>query len=135
MYRLTLIALLLISAPLVASTESDIETALDYYAEVWNEKDMEAINSYYHSDFILVSDTGVLSRQQWIDDITSVGARGGDRGELSHTAIKVKELGDDHAIAYGKGTLRFKDGSSIENWFTTVYKKTPFGWKAILTRN
>ena len=29
----------------------------------------------------------------------------------------------------------FKDGSSIESWFSTVYENTPFGWKALLTTN
>jgi len=40
---------------------------------------------------------------------------------------------DGHALAYGQMRLAFKDGSSIESWFSTVYAKTPFGWKAILT--
>ncbi len=129
------IALLIVPISLAADTESDIETALNYYAKVWNEYDMEAISSYYHSDFVHVSNSGVIPRQRLIDDIASIGSRGGDRGQLRYSSIEVKALSDDHAVAYGKGTLNFKDGSSIETWFTTVYQKTPFGWKAILTRN
>lgn len=135
MYRLILIVLLLVAMPLAADTEEDIKSALDYYAEVWNENDMDAVRSYYHSDFVTVTDSGVVSRQQLIDDITSLGSRGGDRGVLNYTNVEVEDLGNDHAVAYGKGQLSFEDGSSIDSWFTTVYKKTPFGWKAILTRN
>ena len=38
-------------------------------------------------------------------------------------------------MAYGRVALKFRDGSVLESWFTTVYVKTPFGWKALLTRN
>ena len=41
----------------------------------------------------------------------------------------------DHAMAYGLSTMAFEDGSSLQNWFTTVYVNTPFGWRALLTRN
>jgi len=31
--------------------------------------------------------------------------------------------------------VRCDDGASIANWLSTIYEKTPFGWKAVLTRN
>jgi ketosteroid isomerase-like protein len=135
MRTLILLAFLSLSAPLAADTTSEIKTALDYYAQVWNENDIEAIEGYYHSEFVLVTKDGTVSRQQQLDGIRSIGSNGGDRGELSHSDVNVKELGDGHAMAWGKITLKFKDASSIDSWFTTVYAKTPFGWKALLTRN
>ena len=135
MRTLILLAFLSLAAPLAADTTSEIKTALDYYAQVWNENDIEAIEGYYHSEFVLVTKDGTVSRQQQLDGIRSIGSNGGDRGELSHSGVNVKELGDGHAMAWGKITLKFKDASSIDSWFTTVYAKTPFGWKALLTRN
>ena len=135
MRTLILLVLLFLAAPLAADTTSEIKTALDYYAQVWNENDIEAIEGYYHSEFVLVTKDGTVSRQQQLDGIRSIGSNGGDRGELSHSGVNVKELGDGHAMAWGKITLKFKDASSIDSWFTTVYAKTPFGWKALLTRN
>ncbi|MEJ2383597.1 MAG: nuclear transport factor 2 family protein [Xanthomonadales bacterium] len=135
MHRFILLALLIAATPLAADTASDIRDALDYYAEVWNENDLEAIEGYYHQDFVLVSDDGVFSRKQRIDGIRELVSGGGDRGRLDYAEVTVEELGDTHAVAYGRLSLRFKDGSMLESWFTTVYVKTPFGWKALLTRN
>ena len=66
-------------------------------------------------------------------DIESIAQSEGDRGELTYSRVEVRALGDGHALAYGMRRLAFKDGSSMETWFSTVYADTPFGWKAILT--
>lgn len=134
--KITALALLLIlSFPLSADTESDIRSALDYFSELWNEGDFEDMRSYYHSDFVLVTQNGVIPLQQRLESIMSVTGEGQDRGELEYSDVSVQELGEKHAMAYGHSNLKFKDGSAIETWFTTVYVKTPFGWKAILTRS
>jgi hypothetical protein len=117
----------------VADTESEITTALDYFAEVWGAGDLESIRSYYHPDFVLVTSSGPVSRAERIADVESITESEGDRGELNYSGVRVLPLADDHALAYGQRTLAFKDGSSITAWFSTVYKKTPFGWKAILS--
>lgn len=132
---LALLVLAVFATAAVADTEREIRVALDYYADVWNENDVDALQGYYHQDFVLVNDSGVLPLGQQIDDLKSIGQRGGDRGELSVGNVTVAELGDEHAMAYGLLSLQFEDGSAIDSWFTTVYRKTPFGWKAILTRN
>ena len=67
-----------------------------------------------------------------MEDIAQAGE---DRGELEHAQVVVKALEDNHAMAYGEIRLKFKDGSAINSWFSTVYVNTPFGWKAILTHN
>ena len=132
---LLLSILMLFSAPLIADTENEITILLDYYAEMWNTGDTDFITSYFHPEFVLVSDDGTTTRAQHVSSIRTIGQNGGDRGELDYSGIRVKNLDDSHAVAYGKATLKFEDGSSIESWFSTVYEKTPFGWKALLTRN
>jgi hypothetical protein len=119
----------------IADAKSEITMALDYFAEVWNEGDIETIRGYYHPDFVLITSEGTISLGQRIEDLQSVAKAGEDRGELRHSQVQVQALEKDHAMAYGELTLKFKDGSAINTWFTTIYEKTPFGWKAILTHN
>jgi ketosteroid isomerase-like protein len=128
-------ACFLFTGSLAADTRSDIETALEYYAEMWNEGDIDAISGYYHQDFVLVEKGGPVQAGQRIDDLKTIAKAGEDRGELSYSNVTVKPLEKKHAMAYGKLNLKFKDGSAIETWFTTAYVNTPFGWKAILTHN
>jgi ketosteroid isomerase-like protein len=128
-----LLCALLVACPALSATRDEITTALDYYAEIWNEGDFEALRGYYSPDFVLVSARGVETLAQRFDDMNTLAAGGDDRGELSYSDVKVTALADEHALAYGQMRLQFKDGSSIDSWFSTVYAKTPFGWKAILT--
>lgn len=137
MRLIALIALLFGSiccaGPALADTESEIQAVLDYFAEVWSAGDLESIRSYYHPDFVLVTSSGPVSRVERIADVESITESEGDPGELSYSGVRVLPLADGHALAYGQRTLSFKDGSSLTAWFSTVYTKTPFGWKAILS--
>jgi hypothetical protein len=119
--------------PAFADTEAEITAALDYFSEVWKEGDVDTLRGYYHADFMLVTSQGPVSLTQRMADIESIAQSEGDRGELTYSGVEVRALGDGHALAYGKRRLAFKDGSSMETWFSTVYADTPFGWKAILT--
>lgn len=135
MKTILLTILLILSGPLLADTETEIATALDYFSEVWNEGDLEAIRGYYHPDFVVVGKNGVVPLKQRLDDMKSVTENGQDRGLMEVSQVTVRALGEKHAMAIGFSVLRFKDGSTIDRWFTTVYEKTPFGWKALLTQN
>ena len=128
-----LICSLMFAGPSAADTREEITTAIDYYAEMWNDAEFEALRGYYDPAFMQINPQGVETLAQRFDDIKALSGAGGDLGELSYNGITVKPLGDAHALAYGQLRLQFKDGSSIETWFSTVYRKTPFGWKAILT--
>lgn len=135
MRRLVLLLALTVSLPLHADTETEIRTALDFFAQVWNEDDLEAMQGYFHSGFVQVNQRGRTDREQHIQNIRTLIDDGGDRGRLGYSDIVVQELGAEHAVASGHMALTFEDGSAIDTWFSTVYVKTPFGWKAILTHN
>ena len=126
---------LLFAGTTAANTETDIKAVLDYFAEMWNEWDLNAVRSYYHRDFVLISGEGILTLGQRLDDLEAIMEPGKDHGELSISEIQVKPLGDGHAISYGRSSLKFSDGTEMNSFFSTVYLKTPFGWKAVLTRN
>lgn len=137
MRSIALSALLLVcpgfAGPARADAEAELRAALDYFAEVWQEGDLETMRGYYHPDFVLITPQGPVSLTQRLADLDAIVKAGEDRGELRHSGVKIQTLSDGHALAWGKQRLAFKDGSSIESWFSTVYAKTPFGWKAILT--
>lgn len=135
MIRLIFVVLLIQAGMVSADTETEITSALNYFVETWNEGDLETIRGYYHPDFVLITDQGSIPLGQRIDDLEAIAQAGEDRGELEHRQLVVRALADDHALAYGEIRLKFKDGSAINSWFSTVYVNTPFGWKAILTHN
>lgn len=135
MMKISLFLLVLIlPGPLSADTRSDITAAMDYFGEIWNEGDLQAIRGYYHPDFVLITDNGPISLKQRLDDLAAIAEEGKDRGELDVSRITVRELDEKYAMAYGYRNLKFKDGSALSSWFTTIFEKTPFGWKAILTQ-
>lgn len=129
------IAVLFMPVIALSDIEPEISAILDFSADVWNEKDVASIANFYHKEFVLVSDEGVVTLEQHLKELRGIVEAGEDRGELDYSNIEVKKLDEDHAVAYGRMILKFKDGSTINNWFATVYKKTPFGWKAILQRS
>jgi len=72
---------------------------------------------------------------QRLDDLEVIMEEGKDHGELSFSEVQVKLLGEKHAIAFGRSRLKFGDGTELNDFFSTVYVKTPFGWKAILSHD
>jgi ketosteroid isomerase-like protein len=130
-----LVSLLLLASTASADTKTEITAALEYFSEVWNEGDVEAIRGYYHPDFVLITRNGPIPLKVRLEDLQAVMQEGQDRGELETSRVTVEELGEKFAMAYGYSSLKFKDGSALNTWFTTVYEKTPFGWKALLTQD
>ena len=127
--------LLFLAGPVNADNKDEVLAVLDYYADMWNKGDVDALLGYYHQDFVNVTDKGIVQRAQLIDDIGEIAQSGEKRSKLDFSELEVRSLGDDNAVAYGISRLQFDDGSSIAGWFSTIYVKTPFGWKAVLTRN
>ena len=135
-YRLAAIFLLLfLNGPVNADTKDEVLAMLNYYADMWNQGDVDALLGYYHQDFVNVTDKGIVQRSQLIDDIGAIAQSGEKRSKLDFSELEVRSLGEGNAVAYGISRLQFDDGSSITNWFSTIYVKTPFGWKAVLTHN
>lgn len=134
-FRITnLLSFLLFSGISGASeVQTEIKQMLNFFAEEWNEGDLESIRGRFHRDFILVTSDGIRNRQQRLDELGDVIAIGKDRGVLSFSEIEVKPLKEDYAVAYGRSRLKFKDGTELGSMFSSIYVNTPFGWKVILT--
>jgi hypothetical protein len=129
------LSILLLTGPALADLESEITTSLDYFEELWRERDLESIRGYFHPDFVLVSSSGILNRGERIEDLKVIMEPGKDQGELEFFEVQVRSLGDGHALAWGSSKLAFKDGTELVNLFSSVYVNTPFGWKLLMTHN
>ena len=134
-FRITfLLSFLLFSGLADASeVETEIKQMLNFFAEEWNEGDLDSIRGRFHRDFILVTSDAIHTREQRLDELADIMASGKDGGELSFSEIQVKPLKEDYAVAYGQSRLKFKDGTELGSMFSSIYVNTPFGWKVILT--
>ena len=64
-----LLCILMLSGSPLADTREEIRVALDYYAELWNEGDFEALRGYYAPAFVQITTRGAESLGQRFDDI------------------------------------------------------------------
>lgn len=130
-------ALFLILSPIwaYADSEAEIRAALEYLEQVWIEGDLEAIRGHYHSDFISYSESAELDLKQRVEEIAVIMEEGKDIGTLEFSDIQIRTLDEDHVLAWGRTRLTFKDGTELGSRFTSVYKKTPFGWKVFFTHS
>ena len=133
--RVVFLSLLLFSGPALGDLESEITTSLDYFEELWRERDLESIRGYFHPDFVLISSSGILNRAERIEDLKVIMEPGKDQGDLEFFEVQVRSLGDGHALTWGRSKLAFKDGTELVNLFSSVYVNTPFGWKLLMTHN
>lgn len=133
--RIAAVLFLLSSTTNLAASDlkGEINLLLDYFANEWNQGELVSIESYFHPDFVLVTSDGVQTREQRISELKIVMAPGNDRGTLTFSDITIRALADDYAMGYGRTRLKFKDGTELGGMFSTIYLKTPFGWKAVLT--
>ncbi len=121
------------TASFSSNPQAEISQMLHYFADEWNGGELDSLKSHYHPDFVLISSNSVQTKKQRLDDLEMILAPGKDQGEMSIADIQVEMLGEKHAMAYGRSRLKFKDGTELGSMFSSVYVKTPFGWKAILT--
>ena len=129
------LSLFLFSGHVQADLESEITSSLEYFEDLWRERDLESIRGNFHPDFVLISDSGILTRSERIEDLKVIMEPGKDHGELEFFEVQVRPLGDGHALTWGRSRLAFKDGTELVSLFSSVYVKTPFGWKLLMTHS
>jgi len=134
-FRLALIPIMvaLSAVSLAADPETEIRQMMEYFEDEWNEGELDSIKGHYHKDFVLVTSKVVLTKEQRVVDLEMLMDSDGDHGELEFSGVQVELLGDKHALVYGQSSLEFKDGTKLGSMFSSVYVKTPFGWKALMT--
>jgi uncharacterized protein (TIGR02246 family) len=119
------------NTPAPQTAAADIRAVLDSTAAGWNRGD--------------------LSRYLWayVDSATAMGANGPERGvgaiegqmrrgfwrtgrpvqTLHYEHVEVRMLGDQHALVTGQYVLTGGGQPQRTGWFTTVWMRTPAGWR------
>ncbi len=122
-----------VSGPAPDDAAAGIRAVLDSTAAGWNRGD--------------------LSRYLWAyaDSATAMGAQGPERGVdaieaqmrrgfwrtgrplqvLHYEHVEVRPLGADHALVTGQYVLTGGGQAQRTGWFTTVWARTPAGWRMI----
>ena len=134
--RSATIALLTMTCALTWAENSDfverqILAETEHYAAAWNRGDMSVIDATHHPSYVHVTPDGPVTLQQRRSGVEERLDASQDHGILRFHQMTVRPLGDDYALAYGQATLRFKNGTETSVWFTSVYLRTPDGWKAV----
>ena len=119
------------NTPAPETAAADIRAVLDSTAAGWNRGD--------------------LSRYLWayVDSATAMGGNGPERGVgaieaqmrrgfwrtgrplqiLHYEHVEVRMLGDEHALVTGQFVLTGGGQAQRTGWFTTVWMRTPAGWR------
>jgi uncharacterized protein (TIGR02246 family) len=126
---------------LFTATKEQLDVAKVVLAQedAWNHGDLTAYLSYYKdapdTQAILGGPVRGLPaiRAAFRENFPSSTSM----GTLEQSAVQVRELGDNFALAIGKYTLNrpHKDGGEATGSFTEVLERTPAGWKIIFSEN
>jgi ketosteroid isomerase-like protein len=136
------LALIVCAAPLAAQTASARASRAD----------AQAIHAVLDST-VAGWNRGDLSRYLWAydDSLTALGATGMERGratleasmragfwksgrpvqQLRYEHVDIRPLGANHALVTGRFVLTGANRPDRAGWFTTVWARTPAGWRMI----
>ena len=138
-YRLVLLSFLVVFPPkaFTSDIQIEIQQLLEYFADEWNLGELDSLRAHLHRDFVLISTEGDVTqnKDQRLKDLELIMAPDSDQGVLSFSGIHAEMLGEEHVLVFGRSNLKFKDGTEMGGMFSSVYVKSPFGWKVILSHD
>jgi uncharacterized protein (TIGR02246 family) len=116
-----------------AGSEAAIRAALDSTAAGWNRGDLATYLGVYTDSATEMLSTGPAGGRDAIEQTMRSGfwRTGRPLQQLRYEHIRVRMLGDDHALVTGQYVLSGADRPDRTGWFTTVWTRTPAGWRMI----
>jgi uncharacterized protein (TIGR02246 family) len=140
--RLRLLAILALAASCAtvpragagsAADEAVIRAALDSTAAGWNRGDLPTYLAVYTDSATEMLGTGPAGGRERIEQTMREGfwRTGRPLQALHYEHVTVRMLGADHALVTGQYVLRGADRPDRTGWFTTVWARTPAGWRMI----
>jgi ketosteroid isomerase-like protein len=99
----------------------------------WNRGDLSAYLSAYASSATAMGRTGLVRGPNGIGDQMRAGFWKTGRPDqvLGYDHLEVRPLGRDHALATGQYILSGAGKPDRTGWFTTIWERTPAGWRMI----
>jgi ketosteroid isomerase-like protein len=135
---ITIVSLLLAStAPLMAqgpSADADaIKAELDSTAAGWNRNDLARYMAAYDTSMRSMTRTGPVGLAATETAITAAFWKDGKANQqLRYERVDVRQLGADFALCTGHFILSGNGLKDLGGWFSTVWMRTPTGWRMIL---
>ncbi len=116
-----------------ASDVAAIRAVFDTTAAGWNRGDLAAYLSAYAPSATAMGRTGLVRGPQGIGDQMRAGFWKTGRPDqvLNYDHLEVRTLGPDHALATGQYVLTGAGKPDRTGWFTTIWERTPAGWRMI----
>lgn len=113
--------------------EKAILKVMNEQKKAWNNGDIEGyMQGYWKSDSLMfIGSKGVTYGWETTFNNYKKGYSTKDKmGELSFTDVKVKKLGNKHALVVGKWHLQ-RDKNPVGGIYTLIFKKFKSEWKII----
>lgn len=116
-----------------ASARDEIVAALESTAAGWNRGDLDAYLAVYTDSATEMLPTGPAGGREAIERTMREGfwRAGRPAQQLRYESLNVRMLGESNALLTGRYVLSGGDRPERSSWFTTVWTRTPRGWRMI----
>ena len=136
MKAIVLLGLALTAALPLAAQASDgdaIKAELDSTAAGWNRNDLGRYMAAYDTSMRSMTRNGPVGLAATETAIKSAFWKDGKANQqLRYESVEVRKLGPDFAICTGHFVLSGNGLKDLGGWFSTVWMRTPSGWRMIL---
>ncbi len=136
MKAIFLLGLALTAALPLAAQVSDgdaIKAELDSTAAGWNRNDLARYMAAYDTSMRSMTRNGPVGLAATEAAIKGAFWKDGKANQqLRYESVEVRKLGADFAICTGHFILSGNGLKDIGGWFSTVWMRTPSGWRMIL---
>ncbi|MGI8401063.1 MAG: YybH family protein [Gemmatimonadaceae bacterium] len=121
------------SAVMPASDVAAIRAVFDTTAYGWNHGDLSAYLYAYAPSATTMGRTGLVRGPSAIGDQMRAyyWKTGSPAQSLAYDHLEVRPLGRNHALATGQYVLTGGAQPEHTGWFSTIWERTPAGWRMI----
>jgi ketosteroid isomerase-like protein len=116
-----------------SSDAAAIRATLDTTAAGWNRGELPVYLSAYTDSATAMGSNGPVRGVNGIGDQMRAGfwRTGRPVQQLHYEHLEIRPLGPDHALVTGQYVLRGADRPDRTGWFTTIWARTPAGWRMV----
>lgn len=110
-----------------------IRAELQRTADGWNAGNLDAYLASYDDSIVSRGRDGFVRGKAAAAEVMKNGfwKTGKPLQKLRYENLDIRMLGRDHALMTGQFVLSGAERPEQTGWFTTVWKKTPAGWRMI----
>ena len=121
------------SRSVYASDDAAIRAVFDTTTAGWNRGELGAYLSAYVDTATTMGSTGLVRGVSGIEGQMRSGfwRTGRPLQTLRYEHLEIKHLGRDYALATGQFVLTGGGRPDRTGWFTTIWARTPAGWRMI----